>query len=426
MFCKICGSEIFDEVNICPKCWSPVEETIAPPKPQPPKTIIIHEQKKQKHTGRTVLTVFLVLVLLLGISAFTFIILKDNNSKAAEKETLINGVSISENLFDFEFILSGKKYFLPCHYDLFTENGWELYSSDYSEDSVIEVGTRVCVNMKKDNSILTLVVYNSGTEDSSLSDCSVGGLCVKSSSISSNNFSVAKNISLGSTPKEVQAAFGECEDETNENEKGFYLSYASPDSEDYFAEFSFSEETSCDEIYLCNFKLSKYTLVKTDSSSTDPVSVSLNQKCTVDGAFEITLNSAEWADTVLPSNTSGKYYYYNDVEGETYFVVRGTAKNISGYDVDLEYNAYCNISVNNEDAIKGAVAVESSGNNDFYGTTKPSEEVNIVFYFSVPDDQYNAYGKADVSFGIINNADAFGTNSNNQYDYDNFIIRFKG
>lgn len=63
--------------------------------------------------------------------------------------------------------------------------------------------------------------------------------------------------------------------------------------------------------------------------------VNLGDSVSLDFA-EITFDSASWSDEIKPTDTSGVYSYMADREGESFFWVTGTLKNLSGEKYNVE------------------------------------------------------------------------------------------
>lgn len=152
--------------------------------------------------------------------------------------------------------------------------------------------------------------------------------------------------------------------------------------------------------------------------------VNLNEKFTVDEMFEVTLLDAEWLDEVKPSDTSDYYSYCEDKEDETYFVVHAKIKNISGIEIDPDYNIYCSLNVNGKYSVDGNVAVEGNEHTNFYGTLKPLQEGTAVFYISVSDEMCDVCESAEMTMKFVNNEDAVDTYSREDENYDTFTFNF--
>lgn len=132
-----------------------------------------------------------------------------------------------------------------------------------------------------------------------------------------------------------------------------------------------------------------------------PQQIVLNTPFTCDGIFEMTVTSAEWTDEIYPSNTSGGYSYYQDKNGESFFVLKGTIKNISGDLIDVQFCSYSEMLFNGTYKYSPEWTAESQEGDDFYGyQINPLQSSNFVIYASVPDEVKENFQSCKVSFGF--------------------------
>lgn len=156
-------------------------------------------------------------------------------------------------------------------------------------------------------------------------------------------------------------------------------------------------------------------------------SAELNKKITVGSMFEITLLKSEWCEEIRPSNTTDRYTYYTDEEGQKYFVVRAKIKNVSSKEVDFENISKCLLKADGKYEISGKAESEEVDGTSFYGNIKPLQEVNAIIYFSVSDEMYNTCSEYEVFLDVANNEEAAGNYSFSweDGDFDSFCIKFK-
>lgn len=134
-----------------------------------------------------------------------------------------------------------------------------------------------------------------------------------------------------------------------------------------------------------------------------PQQLTINTPFTCDGIFEMNITSAEWVDEILPSNTSDWYSYFEDVDGESFFVLRGTIKNISGDVIDIEHCSISEMVFNNTYRYSASWTAEGDGNDDFHGyQINPLKETNFVMYVSVPDEVKTNFKSCKTTFGFNN------------------------
>ena len=129
--------------------------------------------------------------------------------------------------------------------------------------------------------------------------------------------------------------------------------------------------------------------------------VNLGDNCSLDFA-EITFDTAGWSDDIKPTDTSGVYSYYSDKDGESYFWICGTLKNVSGesYNVD---NIHGTVTFENKYTYNVNLIADEGG-NDFYGdNVKPLKTVKYYIYASCPDEVKELYNNAVIRFGFKDN-----------------------
>lgn len=156
--------------------------------------------------------------------------------------------------------------------------------------------------------------------------------------------------------------------------------------------------------------------------------VNLNQKFTVGGIAEVTFTKSEWVNEIMPSKASDDeaYSYYEDKEGETYFVLHAKIKNLSGTEISsVDSFGKCTLKVNEKYNVSGNIAAESQDGLDFYSSIKPLQESNVIFYISVSDGMYKTYESATLFVDLINNEEAIDTYSYDISDFSSYSISFK-
>ena len=132
----------------------------------------------------------------------------------------------------------------------------------------------------------------------------------------------------------------------------------------------------------------------------------LNETITVGNTMELTLESVEWVDEVLPSVTDDSYTYYKDKEGETYFVIRGTVKNLCGEVTNLDNRLFLGeMLVNGTYKSDLQADEENSEGTGFSGYIKPLQTANVVFFASVSDGVYELAEDVTVTMKLMNDAE---------------------
>ncbi len=105
---------------------------------------------------------------------------------------------------NFFFFLDGVQFRLPCSYSELKNNGWELYSDDYSEDSFIDEFT--VVKMYKNGYIIDVELYNVCGDPIELRYHTVGGISVDQ--YYGTDFMAPYGIKLGSTRDDIINTYG--------------------------------------------------------------------------------------------------------------------------------------------------------------------------------------------------------------------------
>lgn len=140
-----------------------------------------------------------------------------------------------------------------------------------------------------------------------------------------------------------------------------------------------------------------------DDKQTD-TQFAFDETISVPDIAEITFTSCEWQDQILPSNTSGVYSYYDDQEGETYLVFRGTVKNLATEAFDIDDATDAEIIVNGKYKFPVQIACEGTEGKDFYGDPKPLQELNMVAYASVTDEVKNQFSHGVLTINVLSDA----------------------
>ncbi len=197
----------------------------------------------------------------------------------------------------------------------------------------------------------------------------------------------------------------------------YYQSFEGASSEDIDVVVNFIDDKTDDTIdsgsfraWVDNMEDSNYINDNTgDSNSNTKDTVTktliLNETVTVGNLMEITLTESEWVESLTPSNTGGYYSYYEDQEGEKYFVIRGTLKNIGSEDLDIKWMSESEVVLNDTYKFNASMELESNDGTDFYGSAKPLQTLNLVVYASVSDEAYSIYDTVDVTMSILNSAE---------------------
>ncbi len=140
--------------------------------------------------------------------------------------------------------------------------------------------------------------------------------------------------------------------------------------------------------------------------------------------MEFTVESSEWLEEIKPSNVSGVYSYYEDKDGEKYFVVRGKIKNLAGENLDIEYANESEILINDTYKANMNIESEEADGTSFYGTIKPLQTLSFVAYASVSDEVYSICEKTKVTFNLLSDASKVSFFYDDSNPHETYTIEF--
>ncbi len=115
---------------------------------------------------------------------------------------------VSDKLLNFQFSLDDVVYKLPCKLSTFEENGWAFENTELSSKDMIEPETSQGCNIKKNNSIITVVFRNYSKDKATLEDCVIDEVSFSTAGLNGMEAYVSKGITTASTVEEIEAAFG--------------------------------------------------------------------------------------------------------------------------------------------------------------------------------------------------------------------------
>lgn len=150
----------------------------------------------------------------------------------------------------------------------------------------------------------------------------------------------------------------------------------------------------------------------------------LNETITIGDLMEIELTKSEWVESILPSNTSEGYFYYDDIEGEKYFVIHGTVKNIGTENIEIRWISEAEVVLNDTYKFPATMELESIDGTDFNGSAKPLQTLNLIVYASVSDEAYEIYESVDVVMKILSDSENINNYFNEDFEHETFQIRF--
>lgn len=153
--------------------------------------------------------------------------------------------------------------------------------------------------------------------------------------------------------------------------------------------------------------------------------LTLNETVTIGNLMEITLTRSEWVESITPSNTSGFYSYYEDQEGEKYFVIHGKLKNLGSEELDIQWINESEVLLNGTYKFSATMELESNDGTDFYGSAKPLQTLNLIIYASITDEAYEILETIDVTMNIISDSEYVNSYYDDEYTHETLNIQFK-
>ncbi|NLY37184.1 MAG: hypothetical protein GX046_08120 [Tissierellia bacterium] len=164
--------------------------------------------------------------------------------------------------------------------------------------------------------------------------------------------------------------------------------------------------------------------VPLDETQTLIKNLELNETVEIGELMEITLTNSEWVESIIPSNTSGFYTYYEDEEGEKFFVIHGILKNIGSKDINIQWMNKSEITINEKYNFSANMELESNDGTDFYASAKPLQTLNLIIYASISDEAYEIYESIDVNMKILSEEENINSFYDDNYKHETLKIRF--
>lgn len=158
-----------------------------------------------------------------------------------------------------------------------------------------------------------------------------------------------------------------------------------------------------------------------DNTSAEPettisgVEVTLNSVFPVADILDVTLTGAEWCDSIMPPDTSGFYSYYEDKEGEHYFVVHGTITSNASDSIDIRWCSDASALVNGKYNFSATMEFEDLDGCGFGEEIRPLQTRAFILYASISDEVYSISETVQVKFELPNTEELF----HYYYDEDN-------
>lgn len=128
--------------------------------------------------------------------------------------------------------------------------------------------------------------------------------------------------------------------------------------------------------------------------------VGLGETIIVDDVIQFTFSSVEWQKKMTPS-AEDYSNYFDSQEGKVYFIIKGTAKNLSGKTISLNYNSMSGVLFNDKYQYGTSFYEEKNNGKSFgVGEIEPLEEVSLYWCASVADEIKDTFTNASVQWGF--------------------------
>lgn len=119
----------------------------------------------------------------------------------------------------------------------------------------------------------------------------------------------------------------------------------------------------------------------------------------------MTLDTCGSTDEIRSGTSQyGSYRYYTSENGDPYFYLFGSFKNLGGTPVDIQH-IYVQFCFDDKYNYKGEVDGVISTNGDFIDDVSPLAEVNYYLYAAVPQELIDTYSSCTVKIGFTKNFD---------------------
>lgn len=158
---------------------------------------------------------------------------------------------------------------------------------------------------------------------------------------------------------------------------------------------------------------------KKESEETKATTIKLGEDVVAKDIVEFRLDETVWMEEILPSNTSGIYSYHEDVEGEVYFVIQGTVKNISGETIETDHGSLMEIKFNDKYKYEPDTLIEDNDGKGFsYGDVRPLSSGRFLIYVSVPNEVKENYESAKLTWSFNDMTDYVGLDDKCEFSYE--------
>lgn len=188
-----------------------------------------------------------------------------------QAEAPVAPTELSDDIFDFTFLLNGVVYQLPCTMDVFTDNGW-VVNDYYSVDEKIAGNSSVSIRFENGRDSITLEFYNYSGNSKKISDCKVGAIRLRADEIS--EFELSGGLSFESSVDEIIDALGVPDSRNDYDDYASLAYYLDSDTSNYYNVYNFyrNEDEMDSSIEITNFVKTAEDKTETDETVPDYLS----------------------------------------------------------------------------------------------------------------------------------------------------------
>ncbi len=116
--------------------------------------------------------------------------------------------------------------------------------------------------------------------------------------------------------------------------------------------------------------------------------------------YEIVVSGVEWLDEIYPPDTSGYYRYYEDEEGKTYIVAKGSYKNLWSDSTSPNWATEAKFVFNDKYNIDAEIEVVKNGEMSKSFGIDPLESSELYIWASVSDEMKGSVTSAKLVWSV--------------------------
>ena len=154
------------------------------------------------------------------------------------------------------------------------------------------------------------------------------------------------------------------------------------------------------------------------------LNISLGDSVTIKDVLRFKFTKSQWTSEILPSDTENGYIYLSDIEGETYFVIKGKLKNLANVQIDPYYIQEGKMKINDKWEFDVKWRCEGTEHNNFDGNPKPLQELNLIAIASVSDEVKKEYKTATITMNILADSNKIKEIYSDSLNHKTYVMNF--